>query len=174
MFRRRQIVGKDAIVWRYDPVFLSEKYSLSFHKKAFRSMAVYLKGCTEQCVVSFIDLYEKTKRNFPQARTVSSAQQMELIDAFDSIAAENGMQIHLCCESSALTAGHPHTDAQVCPFLPTHWPERPAPVCLAETSGLTIPACMAVAIATQTTTEQLWRHRLQRTTPAPPISSGMR
>ena len=77
-------------------------------------MAVYLKGCTEQCVVSFIDLYEKTKRNFPQARTVSSAQQMELIDAFDSIAAENGMQIHLCCESSALTAGHPHTDAQGC------------------------------------------------------------
>ena len=100
------IVGKDAIVWRYDPVFLSEKYSLSFHKKAFRSMAVYLRGCTEQCVVSFIDLYEKTKRNYPQARTVSSAQQI--------IAAENGMQIHLCCESSALTAGHPHTDAQGC------------------------------------------------------------
>lgn len=138
-----EVVGKGAIVWRYDPVFLSEKYSLSFHKKAFRSMAAFLRGSTGQCVVSFIDLYEKTKRNFPQARTVSSAQQEELIDAFDSIAAENGMQIHLCCESSALTAGHPHTDAQGCfsqaviekaagihLSVPSHSPARKACACL--------------------------------------------
>lgn len=74
--------GRDAVSWRYDPVFISEKYTVEFHKKAFREIAEKLMPYTDQCVVSFIDLYEKTKRNFLEVRPVTKAEQEELIASF--------------------------------------------------------------------------------------------
>ena len=103
-------VGVDRISWRYDPVFISQKYSVSYHIERFEQMAEDLQGYTRQCVVSFIDLYEKTKRNFPQARSVTAAQQEQLIEAFSKIAAAKGMQIHLCCEDRALTRANVDAD----------------------------------------------------------------
>ena len=103
-------VGVDRMSWRYDPVFISQKYSVSYHIERFEQMAEDLQGYTRQCVVSFIDLYEKTKRNFPQARSVTAAQQEQLIEAFSKIAAAKGMQIHLCCEDRALTRANVDAD----------------------------------------------------------------
>ncbi len=103
-------VGVDRMSWRYDPIFISQKYSVSYHIERFEQMAEDLQGYTRQCVVSFIDLYEKTKRNFPQARSVTAAQQEQLIEAFSKIAAAKGMQIHLCCEDRALTRANVDAD----------------------------------------------------------------
>ena len=103
-------VGVDRMSWRYDPIFISQKYSVSYHIERFEQMAEDLQGYTRQCVVSFIDLYEKTKRNFPQARRVTAAQQEQLIEAFSKIAAAKGMQIHLCCEDRALTKANVDAD----------------------------------------------------------------
>ena len=100
----------DRMSWRYDPVFISQKYSVSYHIERFEQMAEALQGYTRQCVVSFIDLYEKTKRNFPQARSVTEAQQEQLIEAFAKIAAAKGIQIHLCCEDRALTRANVDAD----------------------------------------------------------------
>ncbi len=103
-------VGVDRMSWRYDPIFISQKYSVSYHIERFEQMAEDLQGYTRQCVVSFIDLYEKTKRNFPQARSVTAAQQEQLIETFSKIAAAKGMQIHLCCEDRALTRANVDAD----------------------------------------------------------------
>lgn len=74
-FRRlSERVGKHAMSWRYDPGFLDEKYTLDFHMEHFEHMAQILAGSTEQCVVSFIDLYAKTKRNFPGVREVTAQE----------------------------------------------------------------------------------------------------
>lgn len=105
-------VGIDRVIWRYDPVFLSDTYPADCHIRCFEKMAKLLKGYTEQCVVSFIDLYEKTKRNFPEAGNVAWEEQKYLIEAFGEIAASNHLQIHLCCEDKRL-AGE-HVDAQGC------------------------------------------------------------
>lgn len=103
-------VGVDRMSWRYDPIFISQKYSVSYHIERFEQMAEDLQGYTRQCVVSFIDLYEKTKRNFPQARSVTAAQQEQLIETFSKIAAAKGIQIHLCCEDRALTRANVDAD----------------------------------------------------------------
>ncbi len=109
-----EIVGPKAMSWRYDPIFLSKEYDTDYHIKAFGEMARTLRESTHQCVVSFIDLYEKTKRNFPEAQTVPSREQRAIIDAFDEIAAENDLQIHLCLENADLTIGKSHVDAKGC------------------------------------------------------------
>ncbi len=96
-------VGKEAVSWRYDPVFIWDKYSALFHLKAFAKMAERLKGKTERCVISFIDLYEKTKRNFPAASVVSKEDTIFLIKEMVTIAGENGMRVYPCGEGHYLS-----------------------------------------------------------------------
>ncbi len=95
-------VGKERTSWRYDPIFVTDRYSVEYHIDQFHQMAKALSDYTQQCVVSFIDLYEKTKRNFKKVRRVSSAEQEKIIAAFSEIAKENNLQIHLCCENASL------------------------------------------------------------------------
>lgn len=97
-----ELIGKERISWRYDPVFVTDKYSIDYHIEQFYQMAKALSGYTDQCVVSFIDLYQKTKRNFRGIRSVTNKEQERLIDAFSEIAKENDLQIHLCCENPNL------------------------------------------------------------------------
>lgn len=112
-FRRLStVVGSRRMSWRYDPVFITEKYSLSYHVEQFGKMAEALSGYTEQCVVSFIDLYEKTRRNFPTVRAVALQEQEGLISEFSKIAKTNGLQIHLCCENEGLV--RENVDADGC------------------------------------------------------------
>lgn len=112
-FRRLSgLIGKERISWRYDPVFVTERYSVEYHIDTFREMAKALSGYTDQCVVSFIDLYEKTKRNFSGIRSVTGGEQERMIEAFSEIAKENRLQIHLCCENEALV--RENVDADGC------------------------------------------------------------
>lgn len=106
------LVGSERMSWRYDPIFITDQYSIDYHIEQFAQMAKALSGHTSQCVVSFIDLYEKTKRNFRGIRSVTTEAQEILISAFSQIAKENGLQIHLCCENVRLV--RENVDADGC------------------------------------------------------------
>lgn len=105
-------IGSSRISWRYDPVLIADTYFIAHHIEQFHRMAEALSGYTTQCVVSFIDLYEKTKRNFRGIRSVTNGEQEVLIEAFSKIAKENGLQIHLCCENACLV--RENVDADGC------------------------------------------------------------
>lgn len=110
-FRRlSDAVGKRAVIWRYDPIFVSEQYSVEFHQKAFEHMARELRGYTGTAVISFIDLYEKTKRNFPEVREVTGEEQENLTKAFVSIGETYGMTIRTCLENRELSGFGAVTD----------------------------------------------------------------
>lgn len=100
--RLSDIAGVDSMGWRYDPVFISDTYPVERHIRAFEYMAKALSGCTHTAVISFIDLYEKTKRNFPEARTVSHEEKLILGKAMAEIADQNGMILRPCAEGSEL------------------------------------------------------------------------
>ena len=95
-------VGAKAVGWRYDPVFITEKYTPEYHLRAFSKIAQALSGYVNSCVVSFIDLYEKTKRNFPEARAVTHEEQKRLITEFVKIGQQYGIPIRTCCENASL------------------------------------------------------------------------
>lgn len=94
-------VGKKAVCWRYDPVFISERYSVSFHKETFAAMAEVLCGFTGVCVVSFIDLYEKTLRNFKGVKSVTADERRELLISFVETGKRVGMRIKTCAEGTS-------------------------------------------------------------------------
>lgn len=95
-------VGIDSIGWRYDPIFITEKYSLDFHFKAFEKMAGALSGYTNTCIISFIDLYKKVIRNFPQARMVAKEERLKIGKAFVDIGKRYNITIKACAESDEL------------------------------------------------------------------------
>ena len=74
------VVESRACGWRYDPIFVDEKYTVDFHLRAFEKMASELEGFTKIVVISFIDLYEKVKRNFPQAQDVSQRDKLHIAE----------------------------------------------------------------------------------------------
>lgn len=97
-------VGKDCIGWRYDPILLSERYTVQRHIAEFERMADILCGYTTICVISFIDLYAKVKRNFPEVKEVGRAEQAELAQAFVANARDRGITVKACGEGDWLAA----------------------------------------------------------------------
>ena len=96
------IVGVDSMGWRYDPIFISAAYPVERHIRAFEYMAKELSDCTRTAVISFIDLYGKTRRNFPEARAVTAEQRLTLGKAFAEIGRRYGMTIRPCAEGDEL------------------------------------------------------------------------
>ncbi|MFR2558198.1 MAG: DUF1848 family protein [Ruminococcus sp.] len=37
------IIGKERIVWRYDPILINEHYTIEYHKKYFKKLCESLK-----------------------------------------------------------------------------------------------------------------------------------
>lgn len=95
-------VGIDSVGWRYDPIFLSSKYTVESHIQSFEKMARKLSGHTKTCVISFIDLYEKVKRNFPEVREVPKAERLFLGEQFARIGKKYGITIKSCAEGDEL------------------------------------------------------------------------
>lgn len=100
--RLSDAVGIQSIGWRYDPIFISERYSAAYHLRAFETMASALDGYTETVVISFIDLYPKVRRNFPKAREVTQEQRLMLGKVMIDIAAAHGMTVKPCAEGDEL------------------------------------------------------------------------
>ncbi len=96
------IVGIHSIGWRYDPVFISDRYTADYHLRAFAQIASALDGYTETAVISFIDLYPKVRRNFPEAREVAKEQRLKLGREFVKIASAHGMTLKPCAEGDEL------------------------------------------------------------------------
>ena len=92
------VIGPEKVIWRYDPIFISEKYSLKIHLENFEKMASNLSGYTEECIISFVDLYEKTKRNFPGVREVSKEEREIIAKEFVCIGTKYNINKKTCAE----------------------------------------------------------------------------
>lgn len=99
-----EIVGINSIGWRYDPIFISEKYSLEWHVEKFEYMASKLSGYTNTCVISFIDLYQKVLRNFPEVREVKRDERITLAKELVRIGNQYGITINACAEGNELAS----------------------------------------------------------------------
>lgn len=96
-------IGVDAIGWRYDPIFIGDGFDVNKHITCFEKMAKELKGYTHNCTISFLDLYEKVKRNAPNINPPTKEEQIRMAKAFSKIGKENNMVIHACCEKTYLS-----------------------------------------------------------------------
>ena len=94
--------GKKSVALRYDPIFINEKFDVNMHIKCFDKLLKQLKDYTEDCTISFLDMYDKVKKNAPGIRPPNEKEEIEIAKAFAKIGKENNITIHLCCENENL------------------------------------------------------------------------
>ena len=94
------LIGIDNICVRYDPIFISDKYTLEYHIKAFNKMCNLLNGYVKTIIVSFLDDYKNVRKNQSILKyhplTENDYQQIGL--NFSKIAKENNMTVQTCFE----------------------------------------------------------------------------
>jgi hypothetical protein len=97
-------IGPKRVIWRYDPILLTEKMDTDYHVKYFEEIAKRLEGKTNTCVISFVDLYKKTQSNLKdtQAREPSQNEMVELATKMFQIAQKYRMTIQTCAEAIEL------------------------------------------------------------------------
>ena len=95
-------IGKDKIIWRYDPILLNKKYTVDYHIKYFRLLASKLGNYTEKCTISFLDYYKSIEKNIKASDIVSpsSKQQIDIVSEFSKISEEYSITIDTCAENS--------------------------------------------------------------------------
>lgn len=101
-----RIIGSDRVIWRYDPIFITPKYTEDYHVRAFSAIAGALKGYTNNVVISFIDLYKKTSRNMQglQLSSIKQEQMLRIAEKMALTAQHCGMEIVSCSQKVSLEA----------------------------------------------------------------------
>jgi hypothetical protein len=95
------LVGADRVVWRYDPILLSNKYSVDYHLRAFSKIADELHGFTSKVIISFIDVDYRGVKNSKKELALldfSDEAQFELSLQLAKIANAHGFAIEICAE----------------------------------------------------------------------------
>ena len=95
-----ETIGRNRVIWRYDPILFTNRYTPEYHVKAFRQMAEALRGYTEKCVISFVDTYAKNRKQMEKLGVYELP--IEELEAFAKelcdIAKENDMVMASCAE----------------------------------------------------------------------------
>lgn len=94
-------IGREKVIWRYDPIFLNENYTIDYHCRYFEVLASKLAQYTEKCTISFLDFYRNTERNIKplHIRPMTVEQQMETAERFAEIAKRYNLQLDTCAEA---------------------------------------------------------------------------
>ncbi len=93
-------IGPERVIWRYDPILFNDKYTPSYHLRAFEQTAEALRGFTGKCVISFVDRYAKNKKAMDALGVygLEDAQLLAFASQLSRIAGENGMETGSCAE----------------------------------------------------------------------------
>ena len=91
-------LNPQSVVWRYDPIIVNHNYSVDFHYESFYKLAKSLSGYTDIVVASYLDIYDKVLRNYPEGNRPSQDVQIKLMKELVKIANQFGMTLKTCGE----------------------------------------------------------------------------
>jgi DNA repair photolyase len=107
-------IGAERVIWRFDPIMLSDLTPEGAVIEKFDRLARELSGSTSRVVISFVHLYKSVKRNLAglsRARGItfhdesrSEEQVRRIAKALADIAAANSIEIASCAEKLDLSA----------------------------------------------------------------------
>ena len=105
--------GPRVAVWRYDPVIFSSITPHESHIENFTRIARELEGSTDEVVVSFSQLYAKTKRNMDLAASEnnftwsdpSDSWKTELTEELAEISINCGIRLTICSQPQFIAPG---------------------------------------------------------------------
>ena len=95
-----EIIGSRRIIWRYDPILFTPTYDFHFHIDSFEKIASSFQGFTQHCVISYVDMYPKIKRNMNLMHAEVPTREIatELSKILLAVAKNYGIKLSACCE----------------------------------------------------------------------------
>lgn len=99
--------GSRNLIWRYSPVLLTEKYTITYHLDFFASVCRQLCGYTHKCNLSFIDMYPKIQARMKALGVVApdAGQKKYMATQFAKIAADSHISLGACGNLDLVSAG---------------------------------------------------------------------
>ena len=91
-----KIVGARRLVWRYDPILLTGKYTVSRHIETFDYISERLAGRIDRCIFSFVEMYKKHETNLPELIAITPKEMDVIAGQLGAIAAKRGIVIQTC------------------------------------------------------------------------------
>ncbi|HOJ97937.1 MAG TPA: DUF1848 domain-containing protein [Termitinemataceae bacterium] len=116
--RLSQLLGKERIIWRYDPVFLSNITNYQFHQDNFSRLCMVMGNLVQRVVISLYDPYKKAQKRLQQCEAKGlevfplytsegenpQGELQELLGYFRDCAVMNGLDIRSCAEGPWMEA----------------------------------------------------------------------
>jgi DNA repair photolyase len=98
-------ISPQRVIWRYDPIVLTNKYTISYHMDKFYEFSGELKGYTERVTFSFLDFYKKTTETIKSVGIdeITDEEKNTIAGNFSRIAQENNLLIDTCAEDIDLS-----------------------------------------------------------------------
>lgn len=92
-------LGKEKMDWRFDPILLTDKYTISYHLEKFEMMCEWLHKAADRCMISFVDAYKKC----PYLE-MEQEDMTELAKGIGKIARKYQLPVYTCSEKIDLSA----------------------------------------------------------------------
>ncbi len=98
--RLSEKIGKEKVIWRYDPILINKRYTVDYHLKAFEEIAGNLADYTEKVIISFVDFYSKTQRNTRELdmKQMTDEEMISMAGEMAQIASKYNLIIETCAE----------------------------------------------------------------------------
>ena len=93
-------IGKERVIWRYDPILLADGITAGWHIEKFREMCRKMQRYTEAVVISFLDEYQKLDKT--KYRAPDEGEMLQIGCSFAGIAKEYGLHIQTCAEKISI------------------------------------------------------------------------
>lgn len=109
-------IGPEKVIWRFDPIIYSSITPIPYLIDKFSFIAKQLNGYTSRVVISFVDMYGKTKNKFKKIENEHGIEFFnlqadsnkrefhKLVSTLSTISRENHLQIFSCAEKVKLDA----------------------------------------------------------------------
>lgn len=89
-----EMLGKERMDWRFDPIILTEEYPISYHLEKFEMMCEWLAKATTRCMISFVDSY----RGKPPYLELEQEDMRTLALGLSEIAKKYRLALYTCAE----------------------------------------------------------------------------
>ena len=98
----------EQIIWRFDPITITDKLSFEIHEERFACCAELLKGHAQRCIISFVHPYKKVLVNLQKHTDhglidLSEENRREYARRLAARAEAYGIKLYACCNDYVLS-----------------------------------------------------------------------
>ena len=99
--RLSDIVGSNKILWRYDPILLTEKYTIEKHLETFEDIVEKISPLVYRCIFSFVDMYKKVEENMPEIIPLAEEDKVKLLKGIGEISERYNLYTQSCATNES-------------------------------------------------------------------------